>query len=76
LQALVEPPRAAVAPSRIAILCGGLALAVPALRNGLESSMVSHMLVQLPLLALLGFALGRTVLPPDLRLADNVDSDI
>jgi hypothetical protein len=65
LQALVEPPRAAVAPSRIAILCGGLALAVPALRNGLESSMVTHMLVQLPLLALLGFALGRTVLLPN-----------
>ena len=36
-----------------------LALAAPPLRAALESSMALHMLVQLPLLAAIGYALGR-----------------
>ena len=36
-----------------------LGLLAPPLRNGLESSMTLHMLVQLPLLALIGFLWGR-----------------
>ena len=45
---------------RVAVLAAGvwLALALPPLRAWLEASMVLHMLVQLPLLAAIGWALG------------------
>ncbi|MGQ0522327.1 MAG: hypothetical protein ACT4P8_01545 [Betaproteobacteria bacterium] len=48
-------------PTARAVLALALvvALAVPAMRNWLESAMVLHMLVQLPLLALSGFWIGR-----------------
>jgi len=39
--------------------CTWLALAAPTSRQWLESSMALHMLVQMPLLALTGFAMGR-----------------
>ena len=39
--------------------CAWIALAVPASRAWLESSMALHMLVQLPLLAAIGFGFGR-----------------
>lgn len=47
-------------PMRVALAAAGLwlALAAPLLRAGLESSMAGHMLVQLPLLAGLGYTLG------------------
>ena len=38
------------------------ALALPPAREWLEATMVGHMLVQLPLVALCGFAFGRTLL--------------
>ena len=41
------------------LLCGWIALAAPVSRAWLESSMVLHMLVQLPLLALAGYGIGR-----------------
>jgi hypothetical protein len=47
-------------PARVTLIATGawLALATPPLRAGLESSMFLHMLVQLPLLAVIGFAAG------------------
>jgi hypothetical protein len=47
--------------ARLALGAAGLllVLAVPPLRAALESSMALHMLVQLPLLAAIGYALGR-----------------
>jgi hypothetical protein len=47
-------------PGRVALAAAGLwlALAAPPLRAWLESSMAGHMLVQLPLLAAIGYALG------------------
>ena len=42
-----------------AAACVWLALALPPLRAALESSMTLHMLVQLPLLAAIGYAAGR-----------------
>ena len=50
-----------VDPARLALAAVGLwlALAAPPLRAALESSMALHMLVQLPLLAAIGYALGR-----------------
>jgi hypothetical protein len=47
-------------PMRVTLAAAGLwlVLAAPPLRAGLESSMAGHMLVQLPLLAGLGYALG------------------
>jgi hypothetical protein len=53
----VEPWR-----SVLWIASGWLVLAAPATRTWLESSMALHMLVQLPLLALTGYAMGRTAL--------------
>jgi len=48
-------------PALAALLAAGLwtALAAPPMRTGLESGMALHMLVQLPLLAAIGFCLGR-----------------
>ena len=47
-------------PARIPLAAAGLwlALAAPPLRAGLESSMALHMLVQLPLLAVVGYVIG------------------
>lgn len=47
-------------PRHAALAAAGLwtALAMPPLRDGLEAAMVTHMLVQLPLLALAGYAIG------------------
>jgi hypothetical protein len=47
-------------PARVALAAAGLwlVLCAPPLRGWLESSMASHMLVQLPLLAAIGYALG------------------
>jgi hypothetical protein len=50
---------------RLLLFGGWLLLPLPVVRAALESSMTLHMLVQLPLLALVGYALGRTVLHPD-----------
>lgn len=45
------------------VLCVWLALVLPPVRGWLESSMVLHMLVQLPLLAFIGFVIGRAFVP-------------
>jgi hypothetical protein len=47
-------------PKRVALAAAGLwlVLGMPPLRGWLESSMASHMLLQLPLLAAIGYALG------------------
>src|SRR5688572_1309882 len=47
-------------PARLGLAAAGLwlILCAPPLRGWLESSMASHMLVQLPLLAVIGYALG------------------
>lgn len=47
-------------PRRYALAAAGLwlALAAPPIRTWLESSMTLHMLVQLPLLAMIGFCIG------------------
>ena len=53
-------------PARAALTACGLwlLLATPPLRTWLESSMALHMLVQLPLLAVIGFAVGRAWTDP------------
>src|SRR5262245_50665021 len=51
---LADPARAAFAAIAL-----WLVLATPPVRAALESSMTLHMLVQLPLLAAIGFVLGR-----------------
>jgi len=48
-------------PVRVALIaaCVWLALAAPPLRAWLEAGMASHMLVQLPLLAVIGYGIGK-----------------
>lgn len=50
---LADPKRVALAAAALWLVLG-----VPPLRGWLESSMASHMLLQLPLLAAIGYALG------------------
>ena len=52
------PPRADPLRSLLPVACVWLVLAAPGFRAWLESSMALHMLVQLPLLAAIGYCLG------------------
>jgi len=53
-----EPARVKLLPAWAWAACAWMVLAAPPVRATLEGSMVFHMLVQLPLLAVIGYAMG------------------